>query len=263
VSDLRAHPGGASLANELHEIVDASPHGIVLLDLEGLVLDLNPAMERLLDHRRDEVVGHPCGPFTHPADHEAEWPLLEAVLLGESDGYTIEKRYVRRGGDTVWARLDLRLIRGDDGRPLRLLALIENVDEHRRRTDELERRVALLEAAERAGGLGSFEWAAADDRVTWSDELCRILGVDPGTAPAGIASILERVHPDDRETARQAFEHAVAVGTPFRLELRAVRPDGEDRQIACRGGVLRDDGGAVRLVAACHDVTGQRASGAG
>ena len=126
------------------EIIEASPHGIVLLDLEGVVLEVNPAMERLLDYGRDEIVGNPCGPFTHPDDHEAELPHLEAVLEGRSDGYTIEKRYLRRGGEPVWARLDLRLIRDEQGEPLRLLALIEDISERRRLDDDQKRLTEQL-----------------------------------------------------------------------------------------------------------------------
>ena len=72
------------------------------------MLDVNPATEQLLGLRRHEIVGRRGPPFTHPDDHEKEEPFLSAVLRGESDGYTIEKRYVRSDGETVWARLDLR-----------------------------------------------------------------------------------------------------------------------------------------------------------
>src|SRR5262249_16196929 len=76
---------GAAAADRLRDrdIVEAVPHGIVLLDTEGLVLDVNPATERILGYGRAELLGQPCGPFTHPDDHRAEEPLLVAVLRGE------------------------------------------------------------------------------------------------------------------------------------------------------------------------------------
>ena len=42
------------------EIIECSPNGIVLLDIEGTILEVNPAMQRLLDRGRAEIVGHPC-----------------------------------------------------------------------------------------------------------------------------------------------------------------------------------------------------------
>jgi PAS domain S-box-containing protein len=136
--DAGSPPVGASLAGE---IVAAVPRGIALLDLEGLVIEVNPATERLLGYGRAEIIGNPCQPFTHPDDHEVETPLLEAVLGGASEGYTIEKRYLRSSGEPVWARLDLRLVRDEHGEPLHLLALIEDIGE-RRRLDEEKRLLA-------------------------------------------------------------------------------------------------------------------------
>ena len=126
------------------EIIECSPNGIVLLDIEGTILEVNPAMQRLLDRGRAEIVGHPCAPFTHPDDHEAERPSLEAVLEGRSDGYTIDKRYLRRNGEPVWARLDLRVIRTEQGQPVRLLALIEDISERRRHDDDQKRLTERL-----------------------------------------------------------------------------------------------------------------------
>jgi PAS domain S-box-containing protein len=260
-------------AAQLREIIEAAPHGIVLLDLEGLVLDLNPAMERLLDFTRDEILGNPCGPFTHPDDHEAEWPLLEAVLQGASDGYTMEKRYVRRSGDTVWARLELRLIRDADARPLRLLALIEDISERRRLDDEqqrltaqlqahastLERRLAELAEAQRVAHIGSFEWDVAQDRVSWSDELYRIYGLDPATFTASFETFVANIHPDDRARVTATIQHAVETGERFAMQERIVRPSGEIRHLSSWGEVVRDaHGRPVRLVGICHDVTIER-----
>src|SRR5262249_5218693 len=121
------------------EIVKAVPHAIALLDLKGLVLDINPATERLLGYERSDIIGNPCLPFTHPDDHELELPLLQAVLRGASDGYTIEKRYLRKSGEPVWAKLEVRLIRDEQGDPLWLLALIEDISERRRLDEEQER----------------------------------------------------------------------------------------------------------------------------
>ena len=66
------------------------------------------------------------------------------MLEGRSDGYTIDKRYLRRNGEPVWARLDLRVIRTEQGQPLRLLALIEDISERRRHDDDQKRLTERL-----------------------------------------------------------------------------------------------------------------------
>ena len=88
----RALTGFAVRGERYRRMVEIAPHGIALLDLDGLILDVNPAVERLLGRQSDEILGLPCTPFTHPEDHERELPLLEATLEGRRDGYAIEKR---------------------------------------------------------------------------------------------------------------------------------------------------------------------------
>ena len=82
----RALTGFAGRGERYRRMVELAPHGIALLDLDGLVLDVNPAIERLLGRERDEIVGRSCTPFTYPEDHARELPLLEATLEGRRDG---------------------------------------------------------------------------------------------------------------------------------------------------------------------------------
>ena len=124
-------------------MVEMAPYGIALLDLDGLVVDVNPAVERLLGFPREEIVGRACEPFTHPDDHLREWPLLDATRAGAREGYVLEKRYVRKDGTSVWANLALTLIRDESGEPNQLLALIEDISERK------QARIALEESETR------------------------------------------------------------------------------------------------------------------
>ncbi len=117
-------------------IVRETPTAIALLDLDGLVIEVNPATERLLGYRRGEILGEPCERFTHPDDNAAELPLLQALLRGERKEYEIEKRYVRKNGFNVWSWPRLRLVRDDAGAPSYLLAVIEDLTERRRAEEE-------------------------------------------------------------------------------------------------------------------------------
>ncbi|PAP77259.1 hypothetical protein BSZ37_12855 [Rubrivirga marina] len=116
-------------------------------------------------------------------------------------------------------------------------------------------RDRLIAEAQRLAGLGWWTWEAAADRVTWSDELYRIYGLEPGAFGASFAAYLERVHPDDRARVRAEVERAVATGDTFAFKERVVRPDGAVRVLHSAGEVLRDPDGSVRLLGVCHDVT--------
>jgi diguanylate cyclase (GGDEF)-like protein/PAS domain S-box-containing protein len=136
--------------------------------------------------------------------------------------------------------------------------------EWERAEDALERLAEsehALAEAQRLARIGSWEWDVTDDRVTWSDELFRIYGIDPDTFDARYANYLEHIHPDDREPVRQEIDRALREAGPFRFEHRVIRPDGELRTVDGRGrAVVGANGRVERMVGTTQDVTEQRAA---
>ena len=120
----------------------------------------------------------------------------------------------------------------------------------------LTRRTQQLAEAQALTHSGSWDWDIAADTVTWSDELYRIFGVEPGAFGATLAAYLDRVHPDDRERVRVSIERAVTEDEPFDHRARIVRSDGEVRILHSRGRRRTDaDGRAAVLYGTCRDVT--------
>jgi diguanylate cyclase (GGDEF)-like protein/PAS domain S-box-containing protein len=123
-----------------------------------------------------------------------------------------------------------------------------------------ESEQALAEAQELAH-IGSWEWDVDADRITWSPELYRIMGVERAAVEVSYDAYMRVVHPDDRERFDQAVRESVEHGSPFHLEHRTRRPDGEERVLDCHGRLLRDSrGGAIKMLGTAQDVTGQRSA---
>jgi diguanylate cyclase (GGDEF)-like protein/PAS domain S-box-containing protein len=103
--------------------------------------------------------------------------------------------------------------------------------------------------------VGSWEWDAATDRSTWSDELCRIYGQPLGFSPND-AQFRALIHPDDRSVAARA---AVALHAErYEGGYRIVRPSGEIRFVHGLRDVVRDEHGAVtHMFGTTQDVTDQ------
>ncbi len=105
--------------------------------------------------------------------------------------------------------------------------------------EELER--ALVGAT-----VGVWAWDIATNRVRWSRETERIFGMDPGVFHGTLDAYLALMHPDDLESARGAIERAIAQKERvFRLNHRAIRPDGTTFWAESRGTVSFDAAGEV------------------
>ena len=68
---------------------------------------------------------------THPDDLATSDQLVRQLLDGEIETYTIEKRYLRKNGDTVWAQLSASAVRNPDGSVKYLVAQIQDITERR------------------------------------------------------------------------------------------------------------------------------------
>ena len=132
----------------------------------------------------------------------------------------------------------------------------------RARVTELEemnvaiaRRQQQLEEAQALASIGSYEYDLANGQLTWSDEMCRLHGLAPGTQ-IDPQRYLELLLPADREMVRTTIAPAQREGRPFTFEQRVVRPDGSIRLLRTHGRVeIGPAGKPVRIHGTCQDIT--------
>lgn len=128
---------------------------------------------------------------------------------------------------------------------------------------DLEKQVAQktadLTEAQRIARLGSWEVDVATGVITWSDELFRILGVDPTVPLPRYPHIFDRILPDDRQKLRTAVDDAIAHGTPYSLEYGNFRSDRSICYLFSRGEALFDEQGKViKLRGTAQDISDRK-----
>jgi PAS domain S-box-containing protein len=125
------------------------------------------------------------------------------------------------------------------------------------RVAEVQRQ---LDVVQQLTHIGSWEWDLATGRVTWTDELYRIYGLEPGARSIDLEFFLSCVHPDDRVRVRRAAEAAVAQGGRFQWLEHILRPDGSVRTLDTIGEARQSpEGRVVSLLGTCRDVTEEHA----
>ena len=116
-----------------------------------------------------------------------------------------------------------------------------------------------LEEAQRLAHLGSWNWDGVTETLTWSDELCRIYGVDPATHRPSFGDFIRRLPEQDRDAMVARFARAYEDKQSFHHETRVVRPDGEVRTLFDKVEVVLDARGEViALAGACLDITARK-----
>ncbi|MDD2662274.1 MAG: EAL domain-containing protein [Dechloromonas sp.] len=125
--------------------------------------------------------------------------------------------------------------------------------------EKLERHRRQLREAQRLAQIGSWEFDIVDNRLSWSDELYRILELDPQEAPATYEQFLARVHADDRDRVDRAYRQSVERHEPYEVEHRMIMADGRVKLVReCGETVYADDGTPLRSIGTAQDMTGIR-----
>ena len=125
---------------EFRSIFEQAGVGIARLDLDGRLLNTNPALDKLLGYAREELIGRAFAKFAHPDDLAVGLDLYGQLVAGQHDYYQIEKRFLHKDGHLVWGLLTITLVRDSEGMPRYAVAHIEEVTERKATEDRLAHR---------------------------------------------------------------------------------------------------------------------------
>lgn len=255
----------------------AVPMAIIAPD--GRYLRVNPAFEELVGYSEDEVRQHTFLSLTHPDDRAHKQELLEQLLRGEIPAFVLEKRYIRKSGEPVWALNSISLVRDAGGQPKMFIAMAQDITE--RKLADRERGLLLgrereararAEAAERTleaiiervpAGIIVVDAAG---HVAMVNETGRSIS---GAVPAvdrAVADQAAEYRISDPNTGREIppedtpIARAVAGETVTDFEYSFVRPiDGAETVVRVDAVPLRNDSGeTIGAIATFVDVTRER-----
>lgn len=123
----------------LQRFVAEAPIGLVITDNQQRLLSANKAFCALTGYSEQEVMGNTYALYTHPDDLPDNLVLTKEFFDGTRSGYTYEKRYIRKTGDIIWVSSTTTGIELPGHTSPLLLAVVKNISERKRITDERER----------------------------------------------------------------------------------------------------------------------------
>lgn len=121
---------------------------------------------------------------------------------------------------------------------------------------KLAQSEALLKEAEAISHNGSWEWSQEKSSFFWSDELYRIHGLEPDSPGIDLRFYLTLIHPEDVQRFVTILADTQTTLSPFSIEYRIIRPDGETRYLLLNGKFKTDLQGTVQtIVGNTQDIT--------
>lgn len=194
---------------------------------------------------------------THPDDRVEQQRLTAELYDGTRNLFSMEKRYLRPDGNTVWANLTVVVLRNDDGRVTHHFGMLQDITERKRAIHELESkeerwRTYLNTASE------ILQTVTPEGRIKWvSSAITAKLGYGPDELLG--RRYQELVHPEDAEAWQAFFHRTLAQGaSAVAIEYRAKHADGRWIWHAMSASAYKDRDGRTAFLGVGRDITLRR-----
>ncbi len=131
-------------------IFGAAEMGIALMDLQGVILEANPAFQRMTGYRGEGLAGLRYQDMLSPKPDSPELRQFLSLITKGHRRYDLEHELRCKGGETIWVRTAVSLLRDRTGNPEYVLGLFEDITLlHQRNREIIELEGQLEDSAER------------------------------------------------------------------------------------------------------------------
>jgi len=225
---------------------------ILILDLEGKVINVNEAARRLFE---TEELGVSALDYAVPEDREKIITAIQGLIAGSSVN-TTEFTIVTKSGRRVPIEATGSLIRNANGKANGFVIVERDITERKRTQEALRQFVDRLSLATRAGGVGIWDYDVIDNKLIWDDQMYHLYGITQDKFGGAYEAWRAGLHPEDMQRGDNEIQLALRGEKEFDTEFRVLWLDGTIRNIRALAIVQRDASGKpLRMIGTNWDIT--------
>lgn len=240
-------------------LVETTSDWIWEVDAAGLYTYASPRVKDLLGYDPSEVIGRSPLDLMPPDEQERLAPVVRETFDFGKPIVALRNWNLHKNGTPVLLETSGTPVLDDHGHLVGYRGIDRDVTQRQRDEEALRQSEYRYAAAQRAAGIGSWDWDIPTGALHWSEQIEPMFGFAPGQFQRNYQAFLDRIHPDDRRLVADAVQAALNGTQEYAIEHRIIWPDGSVRWVSEKGEVHRDESGApVRMFGIVQDVTARK-----
>jgi PAS domain S-box-containing protein len=205
---------------------ETSAIGIGIMGLDGKVTNVNPALCSIFGYKCDELVGQTNMLVLHPDDQSKAAQSMQDLLEGKFNQFSEERRYIRKNGEVIWARITMSMVRNAQGAPLHIVGMLADINEERLTLAKLRESEARFRAMFENAAIGMGLGEINGNMLAANAALCKMSGYTEEELKQRSDS--QNCYPEDAQVGMDLFMEMLAGKRDFySVEKRYVRKNGE------------------------------------
>lgn len=189
----------------------------------------------------------------HPDDTHRVLTGIQKSLDGNEQFWSDEYRYQRRDGNYAYV-YDRAYIVRDHEKPVRMVGAMTDISERKIAEEKLIRSESHLREAQRISHIGNWSYDLTTGRISWSEEVFHIFGIDPHNGEPDFEAML--VHFPEADVLQKYVETAISHGTPYQFDAPLLRRDGTLCYVQNIGtAIMNTEGICTGLYGTVMDIT--------
>ena len=226
---------------------------------EGTLIETNEAYARLFGKSREALAGSNYLDRIPPSDR-AEALANIRRLSRRHPVQRVEHRVLLPDGEVRWIRWKDSAVFDAEGKVMKVFSIGVDITTEKNLEENLETLRLAFDQMQSLAGTGSMTWNLTSDRMNWTDETWRLLGLQKDAGTENLDNLLTVVTTSDRQPLGELFRRARENGSPFECEFRCLLPDGSRRTLLSRAEVRADPKTKLldQLTCTFHDISALR-----
>jgi len=193
--------------------------------------------------------------ITHPDDLFADLEYVRQILNGKIETYSLDKRYYRKDGSTVWVNLTVSLVFDRRGSPNYFVSVVKDISERKQAEEALQQSRDFLEHLIAAVPDAVFSIKIPERTINWANDSFNVMGYEPEEY-IGESTEKYYANPEDYDEVGHLQREAIRKGDDAIMnEVMVLRKDGKVIPAELTATFYREEGNLSQVTACVRDIS--------